>query len=62
MYKIKNFIKELLKNPYEKMQEQIENDTEYVKDEVVTARVIIFSSKKTHRLACEMNCLLIFYC
>lgn len=24
--------------------------------------VIIFSSKKTHRLACEMNCLLIFYC
>ena len=24
--------------------------------------VIIFSSKKTHRLACGMNCLLIFYC
>ena len=21
-----------------------------------------FSSKKTHRLACELNCLLIFYC
>ena len=40
MYKIKNFLKELFKNPYEKMQEQIENDTEYVKDEVVTARVI----------------------
>ena len=29
---------------------------------IATAVVIIFSSKKTHRLACEMNCLLIFYC
>ena len=58
MYKIKNFIKELLKNPYEKMQKQIENDTEYVKDEVITVRVI--GRECTHMLV-MIHILLIFW-